>query len=269
MRGQIDYPFLLVFVVLICSGFLIVKMQDKVAFQRDAGGTQAAVLRVNHDVLLYDSFVEDAAKQVISSTLKEQRRTPGLFFRSVDDDLNCAVLNDPREPRVLVAPNVQQVMSEVVTAGVQPYLADYAGKFNFESSPTEFEVGVEKGALTVVALEPAVFEVFDLGGVQVGKVGYRPAFRINMEHGLERYAQSVEELNFVAEKCSYLPDPVACAVEQAPDWAPEAIGGDKAIFSPAKGVDQPCFELFLPPQSKQPELDLSQGETAAAEPKPI
>ncbi len=265
MRGQLDYPFFLVLVVLVASGFLVVQVGGKLGFERDLGTAQVAVLKVNNDVLLFDSFVKDASKQVLEGIFDNEREDPLLFFSSKAEGSNCALANDPSAPKEVVPLNVQARLAEKLTAGLRPYLASYDAQSTVKSANINFEVGIQDNSLSILALEPIEFAIIDKDGIQLGKASHRSAFKLDFPHTLNNYISANEVLSRVASKCSFLPDPLKCAQDEASAWSPIALDGDRVRFSADSSQNQPCYILFLPKQAEpsapvQQETPLVEGE---------
>ena len=267
MRGQLDYPFFLVLVVLIASGFLVVQVGGKLGFERDMGVAQASVLKVNNDVLLFDSFVNDAAKQVLQGVLEKERENPLLFFSSKDEGSKCALANDPSAPKAVVPLNLQARLAEKLNAGLRPYLESYDAQSTVRSAKTTFEVGIQDGGFSIIALEPVEFALIDKDGIQIGRAGHRPAFKLDFAHSLGKYVEANDMLVRVAQKCaSDLPNPLKCAQDDASGWNPTALDGDKVMFILGSAENHPCYILFLP---KQKEAQPARSQPSAEVPPAV
>ncbi len=171
-KGQY-YPAMLVIIAVIGVMALYVNLQNKIEKTGGyIGEAQISVLGVDNEILYYQTYVQEAAKQAMKKTVY-----------NVASSGNCAYLNTPEKPKEVMLPNLQEEITTAFNKNMNNYAKQYEPGWII---PTDnFELLIEKDRITGVAIKPTIFPIKNYAGRQIGTAAYRPVFSINYAHGFD------------------------------------------------------------------------------------
>ncbi|HLF54880.1 MAG TPA: hypothetical protein VI612_04115 [Candidatus Nanoarchaeia archaeon] len=263
MRGKkgLDYAIILLFVfgILIVALFLAQSKTTQVCAEGSQapacaglGSAQAPVLMVNSRTKLVDIFVKSAATLAMDKTVNDVALYPyyqGFTGEGTSNAGFCPTLNSEERPREIKRPALAKGITTSFNSHFDKYIESYntASKLNFPKS--NYELYVEKGEVSGVALRPSILPLKNFKKEDVGTISYHSSFKLNYNHKFEDYPIAFDRIAEIAQDCVYSSDPKVCAEgRKLPGWTIEKTD-NMLRFQIPRGAVSSCYLLVLPRSS--------------------
>ena len=249
MRGKrgVDYAIMLLIVVVMGLLTLFIQIDNKVdSIPKDIGFEQATVMRVDAEKGFITAFVRSAAKHAMAGAVRDVASNPIYQGFSTSGQGKCAVVNEQRIREVKM-PNIAGGITAAFNRYMNPYLDAYQREKQVNIPTSNYELYVEKGQVSGIALRPVIMPLQDVAGRNVGKISFKPSFKLAYDHKFEEYPLIFDRLNDIAQQCPSAPDPVICAEGKklADNWQIERQGSSLRFIIP-RGEASACYLLVLP-----------------------
>ncbi len=247
-KKGLDYAALLFVVVMIGVTTLYIQMDmvaDTVPDPHKLGKIQTPILKVNTEIQLIKIFLESAANQATNKTIDYVAKYP-IHQGFTEPAVGCPTLNTLQHPKTITRPDLAKGITGAFNAHIGLYLEEYKTKTGIEI-PTNYELYIEKGEITGIALKPTIQLIKDTNGQDIGTVSFRANFKIKYDHKLEEYPKIYDGLEFIAQQCSYDLVPEMCVAEITPsEWKAKRVSPTEFEFTIPRGTTNACYILHLP-----------------------
>ncbi len=256
MHGKkgLDYGIILMFVflILLTALFLEYPKVTGVDKGKDLGDVQAPVLLVNSQIRFVDVFVKSAAALAMDKTVKDVAIYPfyqGFTGEGTSNAGFCPTLNSEERPREIKRPALAKGIMSAFNSHMDKYIESYntASKLNLPKS--NYELYVEKGEVSGVALRPSILPLKNFKKEDVGTISYHSSFKLNYDHKFEDYPLTFDRIAEIAQDCINAPDPKVCAEgKKLPGWNVESADNTLRFVIP-RGAVSSCYLLIIPRSS--------------------